>query len=230
MKASLILLWLVSAFALNAAELPGEWTGPYRPCVRHSDLLKPDHLSLGIRFSTSNQTLAVQFAQAMDFWTAILDMEWHVDNSANCAIQILDGETGLFGNAEIARAQFPGTTVFQGWIAFNPKISLPQDDQFLVAIHELGHMFGLTHNPSAWSVMYYLHLDGPLLLEPADLTALAAHHKLRMSYTDIPIVIPLTCHDCQSLGPPDVRRQNMEADQQNPYGKQQRDPRPTRDR
>jgi len=136
-------------------------------------------MDLGVRLSTSNRELSAAFARAMDFWSGILDMRWHLEDGRNCAIQIVDGEPGLFKPAEAARAQFPGSPAFQGWIAFNPRITLSADELFSVAIHEIGHVLGLQHSPNAYSVMYFLALEGPVALDDGDLAALAAHHKLR---------------------------------------------------
>jgi len=115
----------------------------------------------------------------MSFWADIVDMNWHEEDSRDCAIQVVDGEPGLFGPAQVARAQFPGTAVFQGWIAFNPRVSRSANELFVTAVHELGHVLGLTHSSNASSVMYYLAVDGPVYLDSADLAALAARHRLR---------------------------------------------------
>ena len=170
---------LSPAFFATAAERPGDWTGNYPPCGRSADLLNRNRMDLGVRLSTSNRELSAAFARAMDFWSGILDMGWHLEDGRNCAIQIVDGEPGLFKPAEAARAQFPGSPAFQGWIAFNPRITLSADELFSLAIHEIGHVLGLPHSPNTHSVMYFLALDGPVFLDDGDLAALAAHHKLR---------------------------------------------------
>jgi hypothetical protein len=136
-------------------------------------------MNLGVRFSTSNPKLTAEFARAMNFWASILEMNWHEEDSRACAIQVVDGELGLFGPAEVARAQFPESPAFQGWIAFNPRVPRPANELFLTAVHELGHLLGLPHSSNPSSVMYFLTLDGPMFLDSADLAALAARHRLR---------------------------------------------------
>jgi hypothetical protein len=138
------------------------------------------HMDLGVRFSTSNQNVAAEFGRAMNFWATILDMNWHEENGRNCAVQVLDGSPALFKPAEIARAQFPGSPTFQGWIAFNPRASVSSEELFLTAVHELGHLLGLSHSNSVSSVMYFLRLDGPAFLDDADVAALVSRHKLRV--------------------------------------------------
>ena len=187
---NLALLCLALAFTSKAAQRPGEWTGDYSPCDRHTELLQRMHMDLGVRFSTSNQELAVEFARAMNFWATILDMNWRQENSRNCAIQVVDGSPGLFKPAEIARAQFLDSPSFQGWIAFNPRASLSANELFLTAVHELGHMLGLSHTENASSVMYFLRLDGPAFLDDADLAALATRHKLRVMVVPPMVSIP----------------------------------------
>jgi hypothetical protein len=182
----LSLLW---GFAMMAGEVPGEWGGNYSPCERHFEVLKQSHMNLGVRFSTLDPGLAVEFARALNFWATILDMEWHPQDSQDCSIQLVDGDRVLFKPGQVARAQFPDKPTFQGWIAFNPEAALPRSEQFLVAVHELGHVLGLPHNPRAWSLMYYLRLDGVTLLDAADLGVLAARHKMRISRLDQPLIV-----------------------------------------
>jgi hypothetical protein len=173
------MLCLMIAFTMRGGEQPGAWTGPYPLCDDHAEVLKREPMNLGVRFFTSDAKLAAEFGRALSFWASILEMNWHEEDSRACAIQVVDGDLGLFGPAEVARAQFPGTPAFQGWIAFNPKVSLPASELFLTAVHELGHMLGLPHSSNASSVMYFLALDGPVFLDSADLAALAARHRLR---------------------------------------------------
>ena len=178
---------------IRSASIPkersGNWSANYSACDGHSELMKKEALKLGVRFSTSNPELQVQFSRALDFWATVLDLEWHKDSSRGCTIQVVDGSPDLFIPAQIARAQLPNRSGFQGWIAFNPRVSLTANEQFFVAVHELGHLFGLPHNASASSIMFYLHVDEPFVLDSADLTELAARHKLRLRRVDQPVLV-----------------------------------------
>jgi hypothetical protein len=178
-KTRAVTLCLTVALGVCAGERPGDWTGPYFTCDGHAELSKPDHMSLGVRFATSKPQVANAFARAMSFWAAVLDMEWHTEYSHECAIQVVDGHAGLFEPAQSARAQFPTAQSFQGWIAFNPGITLPSNELFTTAVHEIGHLLGLPHSTNPSSVMYFLQLDGPVCLDSTDVSALAARHKLR---------------------------------------------------
>jgi hypothetical protein len=188
-----LLRLIVSCVLAVSASIPAErsanWSGKFYPCDQHSELLEKSHLKLGVRFSTSNPRLAAEFARALDFWATILDMEWREDNTRGCAIQIVDGRPDLFIQGQVARAQLPDRSAFQGWIAFNPDISLPPNEMFFAAVHELGHLLGLPHNSSAWSVMFYLQVNEPLVLNKADLGELAARHKLRVNRLDRPVPV-----------------------------------------
>ena len=184
---------LTFALALAAADRSGDWTGDYAPCDRHDEVLNRGRLDLGVRFSTGDRELAAEFARAMDFWATVLDMDWHVEEGRHCAIQLIDGDPGLFKPAESARSQFPGAASFQGWIAFNPR-PLPAGEMFLTAVHEIGHLLGLSHSRNPSSIMYFLSLEGPVSLDSDDLAALSARHRLRTSAGPIAArIIPPCC-------------------------------------
>lgn len=146
-------------------------------------------MALGVKISTSNPVLAREFREAMDFWSNVIDMRWHEDQSSTCAVQLVDGTPSILKKTVVARAQFTEWDNFQGWIAFNPHAPLTSEEMFLTAVHEIGHMFGLKHNPSNRSVMYYLDLEGSEVLDRQDLSALASRHRLRVSSTEEPITV-----------------------------------------
>ena len=135
---------------------------------------------------TANASLARQFERALDYWSGVLDLNWHRDDTDQCAIQLVDGERSLFESSNkchciSARSQNPGEPGFEGWIAFNPEVRLTDDELYRVSVHEIGHLLGLGHNPDTASVMYFFDLDSPVALDAADLRALAGKHKLRDS-------------------------------------------------
>jgi len=165
------------------------WIGDFSPCESRFELLRHEPMRLGVKISTSNPILARQFRGAMDFWSQVLDMRWHDDPSATCAVQLVDGTPSILKKTIVARAQFTDWDNFQGWIALNPRAPLTQEEMFLTAVHEIGHIFGLKHNPSTRSVMYYLDLEGSEVLDREDLSALASRHRLRLSSVDEPITV-----------------------------------------
>jgi hypothetical protein len=185
--AVICLLWPLLA---DTGALPGGWGGDYGPCDRHGELLNTGRLRLRVRFSISDEHLTRAFTRALDFWATVLDMEWRMEDSRECSIHVFTGHARLFRAAETARAQFPDRSAFQGWVAFNPKLVLSEDQQYLVSVHELGHLFGLPHNPSARSIMFFLGVPGPFWLDAADIEALAARHKLQASNMTAPVLVP----------------------------------------
>jgi hypothetical protein len=172
-----------------ADQRTANWAGDFPPCHRRFELLKREPMSLGVKISTSNPMLAREFRQAMDFWSRVLEMNWHEDDSDSCAVQLVDGTSAILKTSIVARSQFTEWDNFQGWIAFNPRAPLSNTEMYLTAVHEIGHMLGLKHNPSTHSVMYYLDLEGSEVLDQADLTTLAGRHKLRVASVTEPIAV-----------------------------------------
>lgn len=164
-----------------ADQRTANWAGDFSPCNQRLELLKHESMDLGVKISTSNPLLAREFTSALNFWSRVLDMQWHEEQSNSCAMQLVDGTPAILRNSIVARSQFTEWDNFQGWIAFNPQAPLSALELYFTAVHEIGHIFGLKHNPSARSVMYYLDLDGNEVLDPVDLTSLASRHKLRLS-------------------------------------------------
>lgn len=207
----LIPLCLLVCLGVANGEAPANWSANYPPCNRHSELLKQGHMDLGVRFATQNPFLAEQFRRAMDAWALILDLDWHEDETENCSMQLVDGDSGLFQSAPrlmVARSQFPDRLHFQGWIAFNPAQTLKDAELYWTSLHEIGHVFGLQHSSDVRSVMYGFALDDPKWLDRDDLTVLAAHHKLRVQSLDKPIrlmqpseVIPSLSLDSEETTP-----------------------------
>lgn len=120
------------------------------------------------------------FLRAMDFWAAVLDMNWHEVSSTDCAVELVDGAKRLLDTPGVAaRSQYPDRADFEGWVAFKPASKLTEQQMFVISVHEIGHLLGLAHNPNGSSVMYFFTLDESVWLDSADLKALAARHKLR---------------------------------------------------
>jgi len=184
----LIPLLLLVFYSAADGATPANWSANYPPCNRHSDLLRQEHMDLGVRLATTNHVLAEQFRLAMNSWASILDMDWHEEDTQNCSIQLIDGERKLFqSTAMAARAQLPDRLDFQGQIAFNPGKELSPIELYRICMHEIGHVLGLQHSSNATSIMYSFDLDDQDWLDLSDLTALGAHHKLRIATPDKPI-------------------------------------------
>jgi hypothetical protein len=170
---------LFAISALAESNRPGLHTD----CKQHAEFLKHDHMELGARIDTVNAVLAKQFRRAMNFWTSVLDLQWHEENSNACSLQLTDARTGFLKMSIAAQAQNPQSPDFQGWIQFNAELTLTETEMYYYSVHEIGHLLGLEHNRSRRSVMYFEDAPGPERLDATDLIALSTIHKLRITST-----------------------------------------------
>lgn len=182
LRAAFVFVLACPVFAASASPEPSNWSGPYQSCSNRSELLKTGHMDLGVRMDTSNREIAAAFRRALTFWSGVLDMSFHEDQTSDCALAVVDGTPEVLRKTQnVARAQFADMANFQAWIAFDPHASeyMSTEEMYATAVHELGHLFGLRHNPKANSIMYYLDCDGTSMLDDSDIEALAMHHALR---------------------------------------------------
>jgi hypothetical protein len=129
-------------------------------------------------------SIAVSTANASPNWTGAYAPCTHEVASEDCSIQLVDGTPDVFAfhggcSCAIARSQFPGEPEFQGWVAFNPMLASTPGEMFRHSVHEIGHLFGLHHNPDISSVMFFSDFGQDASLDIGDLKALASMHKLR---------------------------------------------------
>ena len=174
-------LLLLLPFASLARQT--NWTGPYNPCLNSADLKKTGHMSLGVRYDIPDRVVIGQFHRAFDFWAKLLDVDFHDEQSASCAMAIVDATDTVLMHSKtiVARAQLPDRLKFQGWIAVDPRASsyLADDEATAIWIHEVGHLLGLKHNPSPRSIMFCVDVDASSRLDSQDFRAIASQHALR---------------------------------------------------
>ena len=125
------------------------------------------------------------------FWNSVLMVNFHEERSLRtCSIRIVSGSPDILNHAIVARSQIVGRANFRGKIAVSPDSAKEMNsaEVYAAAVHELGHMLGLKHNPSSRSIMYFLNGFGCEYLELEDILELSEHHELRSgTISEIPI-------------------------------------------
>jgi hypothetical protein len=177
------MLRVLALVVIGASSLLGDtnFGGPYRHCDNHAELQKSGHMNIGVRIGVRDKRLVKQVRKAMDFWQNLLDLEFYEAKGTDCALAIEDAAPGLLPETgDIARAHLPTQDNFQGWIVLDPNMRnyATEDESFSAVAHELGHIFGLQHNPSVFSLMYYLDFEGSFL-DQNDLRVLAILHAFK---------------------------------------------------
>lgn len=146
-------------------------------CSNAGDLKSSRHLSLDVQIDTNNQQLRTQFVRALNFWQSILDMNWReVSDLDYCTIRVSDEEP--FDSFDKDAQAF--SVVEQGLINFDPSLKLSPLAYYMISIHELGHLFGLPHNPDPDSVMHANGIQKDYVLDGRDMIDLEKHHALRV--------------------------------------------------
>ena len=169
---------------------PTNWDSPDAPCAQYDKLRSRALGNIGVRIDV-NRAWANAFRQAFKFWNSVLMVNFHEERGLDaCSIRIINGSPGILNHVTLARSQLTGWVHFRGKIAVNPRSAKELNGAaiYAIAVHELGHMLGLKHNPSGRSIMYFLNADGSEYLDQQDILELSAHHELRpTTISEIPI-------------------------------------------
>jgi hypothetical protein len=167
------------------------WSGDYPDCKNKGELLKKGHMEIPVWIATSDRVWAEQQARALNFWSTVLDANWYpADKPENCALAFVDGNPSFMDTETIGIAQMPTWKGFQGLIAVNLSESARTPEQkFRNAVHELGHVWGLEHNPISASVMCPYDVGTYKVLMKPDLAALERRHALRPAVSREMVVV-----------------------------------------
>jgi Matrixin len=170
--------------------LPSNWGSPDEPCAQYDSLRNRVLGNIGVKIDV-NGAWAEAFRWAFRFWNSVLVVNFHEERSLSaCSIRIVSGSPEILNHAIVARSQIVGWANFRGKIAVSPGSAeeMNSAEIYAAAVHELGHMLGLTHNASRESIMYFLNVDGTEHLDCEDILELSAHHELRPATdSEIPI-------------------------------------------
>lgn len=181
----------------RAQDLPrSNWTTADPPCSKYDDLRSPALGDIGVKIDTT-EPWANAFRRALGFWNTVVAANFHEEtNLSECALRIVNGGPDILDGAMVARSQFTDRDNFRGKIVVNPLAAkgLSNAEMYGTAVHEFGHILGLSHNANCHSVMYYLNVNGTEVLDAKDVLALSIRHQLRVAVAStgfLPIKVAL---------------------------------------
>ena len=183
-SALLLAAWLCSgsqAFSRVHDQPLSNWTSPDVPCAKYDDLRNIELGDVGVKLDVDGEW-ADGVRRALRFWNMVLDANFHEESRLEaCSIRIIYAGPEIVSHAQVARSQITEWEHFRGKIAFRRIAAqeLSSGEVYAIAVHEIGHMLGLKHNPKARSVMYFLNVDGSEALDVQDIVDLSRRHKMR---------------------------------------------------
>ena len=131
------------------------WSTSDKPCAHYNYLKNYDLGNIGVKIDVSDPAWAAAFRRALVFWNKVLDVNFHEEKNINaCALHITDGPLVMFGGGFTAFAQFADLDGFEAKIIVLPQVPLSPAGKYVNAVHEIGHIVDLRHNPDPKSVMY----------------------------------------------------------------------------
>ena len=174
------------------------WSTPDKPCAHYDDLKKYALGDIGVKIDVSDPAWAAAFRRALVFWNKVLDVNFHEEKSINaCALRITDGPVVMFAGGHTAFAQFTDLDGFEAKIVVLPQAPLSPAGKFVNAVHEIGHIVDLRHNPDPVSVMYPVIENGSKLRELANAVQYRISHILNLRHILEPK--PVLCRYIQSV-------------------------------
>jgi hypothetical protein len=131
------------------------WSTPDEPCAKYNDLKKYALGDIGVKIDVSDPAWAAAFRRALVFWNKILDVNFYEEKNIHaCALRITDGPPAMFEGNYTAFAQSADLDGFEAKIVVLPQVPFTPSATFVNAVHEIGHVVDLRHNPDPRSVMY----------------------------------------------------------------------------
>src|SRR5271163_3839478 len=174
------------------------WSTRDKPCANYNDLKKYALGDIGVKIDVSDPAWAAAFRRALVFWNKVLDVNFHEEKNINaCALRITDGPLEMFGGGFTAFAQFADLDGFEAKIVVLPQVPLRPAGKFVNAVHEIGHIVDLKHNPDPVSVMYPEIENNSRLREFANAVQYRISHILNLRHILKPKPVP--CRYIQSV-------------------------------